>query len=235
MSPSIISTDVRPGPISGLRVTVHTATSITITWTQTTNIFIDRFEVTYSYIVRRCSASPGASHTDSISDGTMRSHTLSGLNEDSDYTITVRAINDAGSSMATTTATTDTSGNHMNLIIITIIIHVSTPTAPSAGPTSVTHGTVGVVDITIQWGEVNCADRNGAITGYKVRHGLSSAASRSVMSITNPNSRMFRVNRLLVRSNYSFEVAAVAGGRTGPYSSVLEVTTSVPTGTLVLV
>ena len=88
------------------------------------------------------------------------------------------------------------------------------------------------MDITIQWGDVNCADRNGDITGYKVRHGL---ASNIVANIINPNNRMFSVNRLLIRSTYSFEVAAVAGGRTGPYSSVLEVTTSVPTGTLVLV
>ena len=89
-----------------------------------------------------------------------------------------------------------------------------------------------MVDITIQWGEVNCADRNGAITGYKVRHGLSSTTSRTVADI-NPNNRRFNVNRLLIRSTYSFEVAAVAGGRTGPYSPVLEVNTSVPTGTLV--
>ena len=90
--------------------------------------------------------------------------------------------------------------------------------------------TVGVVDITIQWGEVNCADRNGNITGYEVRHGLSSTAAsqRSITSITNPNSGMFSVKRLLIRSTYSFEVAAVAGGRTGPYSSVYEVTTSTP-------
>ena len=41
-----------------------------------------------------------------------RSHNLSGLNEDSDYTITVRAINNVGSSMnTTTTASTNTSGN----------------------------------------------------------------------------------------------------------------------------
>ena len=90
------------------------------------------------------------------------------------------------------------------------------------------------MDVTIQWGEVNCADRNGAITGYKVRHGLSSTTA-SERIITNSNTRMFSANRLLIRSTYSFEVAAVAGGRAGPYSSVLEVTTSVPTGTLVLV
>ena len=104
-----------PDPVSGLRVSAHTATSITITWTvsSTTVIPITGFEITYSYTVRRCSAPPGASHTDSISDGTRRSHTLSGLNEDSDYTITVRAINDVGSSMDTTTrSTTDTSGKH---------------------------------------------------------------------------------------------------------------------------
>ena len=110
-----------------------------------------------------------------------------------------------------------------------------TPTAPSAGPTSVTTVNVGVVDITIQWGEVNCADRNGEVTGYKVRHGLSSTTSRTIMSSTNPNSRMFSVNKLLVRSTYSFEVAAVAGGCTGPYSSVLNATTSAPTGTSVFV
>ena len=93
---------------------------------------------------------------------------------------------------------------------------------------------MGAVDITIQWGEVNCADRNGDITGYKVRHGLSSTTS-SLRTVSNINSRIFSVNRLLIHSNYSFEVAAVAGGLTGPYSSVLEVNTSVPTGTLVLV
>ena len=41
-----------------------------------------------------------------ISDGTRRSHTLSGLNEDSQYTITVTANNDEGQTMATTTEIT---------------------------------------------------------------------------------------------------------------------------------
>ena len=109
-------TGLRPDPVSGLRVTAHTATSITITWTvsSATVIPITGFEITYNYTVRGCSPPISGSGTDSISDGTRRSHTLSGLNEDSDYTITVRAINDVGSSMDTTTrGTTDTSGNHL--------------------------------------------------------------------------------------------------------------------------
>ena len=115
---------MRPDHVNGLTVIAQTATSITITWTvsSTTVIPITGFEVTYRYTVRRCSAPPGASRTDPIYDGRRRSHILSGLNEDSDYTITVRAINDEGSSMATTTrGTTDTSGNHMNLISTIII------------------------------------------------------------------------------------------------------------------
>ena len=117
---------VRPDPVSDLTVTAHTATSITITWTvsSTTVIPITDFEITYNYTVRRCSAPISGSHRDSISDGTRRSHTLSGLNEDSDYIITVRAINVIVSSIATTTrGTTDTSGitTYMALAIATYV------------------------------------------------------------------------------------------------------------------
>ena len=94
--------------MSNLQVTTPTATTLTITWT--VSGFIDRFEVTYSYTVNRCSAPQGAPRTDTISDGSMRSHTLRDLNEDSSYTITVRAINDEGSTMATITVDTLTAG-----------------------------------------------------------------------------------------------------------------------------
>jgi predicted phage tail protein len=54
-----------------------------------------------------------------ISDASsVRSHTLRGLNEDSRYTITVRAINTVGSTMATTSADTLTSGNADYVIVM---------------------------------------------------------------------------------------------------------------------
>ena len=131
-----LSSGSRPDPVISLTVTTQTATSITITWSvsSTTVIPITGFEVTYSYTVRRCSAPPGASRTDPISDGTRRSHILNGLNEDSDYTITVRTFNDVGSSMnSTTRGTTDTSGSHMNLIS-TVIIMYQQPQLPVLVP-----------------------------------------------------------------------------------------------------
>ena len=98
-----------PGPVNNLQVASRTATSLRITWAVSGTI--DRFEVTYSYTVKRCPAPQGAPRTDTISDGSMRSHTLRGLNEDSSYTITVRAINIAGTKMVTTsTAETGISG-----------------------------------------------------------------------------------------------------------------------------
>ena len=98
-----------PGPVSNLQVTTPTATTLLITWT--VSGLIDQFEVTYSYTVNRCSAPQGAPRTDTISDGYTRSHTLRDLNEDSSYTISVRAINTAGSRMTSLTAVTLTSGN----------------------------------------------------------------------------------------------------------------------------
>ena len=95
------------GLVTNLQVTTPTATTLTITWTVSGSI--DRFEVTYTYIVNRCSTR-GTPRTVTISDSSMKSRTLRDLNEDSRYTITVRAINTAESTMATVTANTLTSG-----------------------------------------------------------------------------------------------------------------------------
>ena len=104
------------GLMRNLRVTTPTTTTLTITWIVSGSI--DRFEVTYSYVVNRCSTR-GASRTDTISDVSVRSYTLRDLNEDSNYTITVRTINAAESTMSTVTANTLTSGRlqYINYVI----------------------------------------------------------------------------------------------------------------------
>ncbi len=99
-----------PDVPSDLTVTMVTATSITIAWTQSSDIFIDRYEVSYMYTIRRCSASSGQGMN--TLSGSARSYNLMSLNEDSTYTITVTAINDEGSRSSTITANTSTSGNH---------------------------------------------------------------------------------------------------------------------------
>ena len=114
---------LRPGPVTGLQVTTRTDTTLHITWTVSPDIHIDRFEVTYSYTVNRCSAPTGAQRTDNITAGSTRSHTLTGLNEDSSYSITVRAISNEGSRMATVAADTMTSGVFMHGNINQLMVH----------------------------------------------------------------------------------------------------------------
>ncbi len=105
-----------PAEPSDLNVTMVTATAITITWTQSSDIFIDRYEVSYMYTIRRCSASPGQGMN--TLSGSARSYNLMSLNEDSTYTITVTAINDEGSGSNTITPNTSTSGNHTIIICV---------------------------------------------------------------------------------------------------------------------
>ncbi len=107
----ILMTGVMPDVPSNLMVTMVTATFITITWTQSSHILIDRYKVSYMYSIRRCSASPGQG-MNTLSGG-ARSYNLMNLNEDSTYIITVTAINDEGSRSSTITANTSTSGNHI--------------------------------------------------------------------------------------------------------------------------
>ncbi len=81
---------------------------------------------------------------------------------------------------------------------------------------------MGVTTISIEWNEVECADRNGDITSYSVRYGPSSTPS------LNSNSRTFSVGGREIGTGYSFEVAAVNGVGIGPYSITIMVTIPVP-------
>ena len=69
---------------------------------------MDNYTVSYNYIIRRCGSGP-VSGSEEISDGNARNFTLTGLEEDSDYTITLTANSAVGrftSSQITTTTTT---------------------------------------------------------------------------------------------------------------------------------
>ena len=70
-------------------------TSINLTWTQPGDEVVDSYEVSFSY-QGSCS---GFNHTNTTTvDGTTRQYTLTGLQEFSNYTVTVVAVNDAGGS-----------------------------------------------------------------------------------------------------------------------------------------
>ena len=93
---------------------------------------------------------------------------------------------------------------------------------------------MGTTNITIEWSEVDCTDRNGVISGYRVRYGPTSIPSqRQITTISDLGRRMFTVNREFITLSYDFEVAAVNVNGTGPYSTPpLTVDTTVPSGNI---
>ena len=215
-----------PGSVNQLGILQTTATTIILYW----NVSGNMFQVTYNYTVSGCVASQG-NIVYNISDRNVRAHILENLSEDSIYMITVTAISSDGSTMYTIATNTNTSS--MSMIVykhMLLILNVTTLTGASRGPSTLTV-TPGVTNISIQWNEVDCVERNGEITGYSVRYGQSSSTSKKTIRIngTNAESRKFSIDELLIRTSYSFEVAAVNSHGVGVYSPVVQGITAIPT------
>ena len=89
------------------------ARTMNLTWDATG--FIDLFEITYNYTIKRC-LEIGEHLRVNISNGSVRSCTLGGLSEDSSYTITVRAINTVGSTNDSIVQDTPISGEALLIV-----------------------------------------------------------------------------------------------------------------------
>ena len=94
--PYISIPPVPPPSAPTITMTVsQSPTSITLTWTQPEWEVVDSYEMSFSY-QGPCS---GFNHTNTITvNGTSRQYTLTGLQEFSNYTVTVVAVNVAGRS-----------------------------------------------------------------------------------------------------------------------------------------
>ena len=71
--------------------------------------------------------------------------------------------------------------------------------------------------ITVHWEEVDCLDRNGAITGYVAR-ALSNGREEGTASVGGDD-REATISGLTPSTQYIVQVAAVNAG-TGPYSPI---------------
>ena len=87
----IYSPDSRPSAPNITMVNTQSSTSITLNWTQPEGQVADSYEVSFSY-QGPCS---GFNHTNTTTvNGTTRQYTLTELQEFSNYTVTVVAVND---------------------------------------------------------------------------------------------------------------------------------------------
>ena len=99
-----------------------------------------------------------------------------------------------------------------------IEVFLSIPPAPSVAPTSVRESGVTSSSITVQWGEVDCIDRNGDITGYSVRYGVQGSGSTQTRDVSGGDTRQTTIPGLNPSTTYSIQVAAVNSAGIGVYS-----------------
>ena len=88
---------------------------------------------------------------------------------------------------------------------------------PSAPPTSVATSDVTYSSITVQWGTVNCIQRNGDITAYSVRYGVQGDGSTQTVHVSGGGAII--LFGLDSSTTYTIEVAAVNSAGIGPYSN----------------
>ena len=154
-------------------------------------------------------------------DGPFSSYQISGLQPGNRYTITVTVSNTAGTSPASNTVTgttLETGRRECHLHCVCLLCCVFFSTAPSAGPASVTAGTVTINSITVQWEEVPCLHRNGEITGYTVVARTSGENDR--VADVNDIARKVIMSGLNRNTQYSVNVTASNSAGTGPSSSI---------------
>ena len=86
--------------------------------------------------------------------------------------------------------------------------HVLYTAAPSAPPANLMISSTSPTSISLSWGEVPCADRNvDGITEYQI---VTRTTSDNVIRDRerDHSTRMFTANRLIPKTNYTFEVNA---------------------------
>ena len=83
--------------------------------------------------------------------------------------------------------------------------------------------------ITVQWGPVDCSDRNGNITGYSVRYGEVGSAERErtvdEMVSGDFSGGMHTISGLIGATVYTVEVAAKTSAGSGLYSEPVNIET----------
>ena len=154
------------------------------------------------------------------------SYTIRDLDEGSEYNISVNVSNRAGNGIGHTTVYTVETGNEINPFTLHCY-HFCFILVPSAAPSGVS-ADVGVFNITLRWGQVECAHRNGNITEYEVyfwREGTG-------VSNFTTNKTIFTFTELLPSRTYTFGVAAVNGAGIGVYKNMTA--TTMPRNTILI-
>ena len=209
-STAVITASVDSSSTTSVRISLTMADDLTAT------------DYTISYSNTYCPTDTYDDITDISPSETM--YTLTGLEEGTNYSITVTvALSGGGTGEDSLTATTMTAGKSTEYPISFSLLYSDplTHTAPSAPPSSVRVYALNSTAISVQWGPVDCVHRNGDITGYTVQYKVvgSAEGERTVkMASEDFSGGIYTISGLSAATEYTVEVAAENSAGTGAYS-----------------
>ena len=92
-----------PPSVPTLISTTPLTTIISFIWTQLPSDVVDSYNISHTRTTDQCVGTPEFTSSGSVSgiNGSMRSYSLTGLEEDSEYDITIEAVNGAGRASST--------------------------------------------------------------------------------------------------------------------------------------
>ncbi len=96
---------VAPAPSPTNLTASPMATSINLTWVQPKGDMVEYYIISYNFSINGCPGEDGADMIP-LSDGTARQYTISGVEENARYTISITAMNEAGSNNPASIMTT---------------------------------------------------------------------------------------------------------------------------------
>ncbi len=173
-----------------MTVSSRTTTTLTFSWTQPAEEFaLYLLNVDYQGECMGVAIVPPQTSS-------TREQTYNGLEEFSDYQLSISAFNSAGSATMVVTATT-------------------LPAAPSDQVESLQITSTNATSITIQWERVECIKRNSEITGYEVSYRLTTDTDGITTPVSGTDSRTFTASGLIPGARYVLEVVPVSGSGNG--------------------
>ena len=189
---------------------------------------VESYKIQYSYTIRQCT-NDSEMVTQVIdyklnilkarNSYTIHNSASTPVEEDSDYKISLIAVNSNVSSPAAVIVnTTKEAGMYVYYAHERNFNLLNIP-APSGAPMSIINTSNSSTSIAIAWESVACDQRNGEIDGYNVTYYPNTDDAKkttvTVYGVTDSN-RTFLAHGLQPLTNYTFEVRAFNGDMYGP-------------------
>ena len=197
-------------------VNVLTPRTVEVTWMASPTLNVTGYHISYT-----TTASYAVNESVTVDSGSTTSHTLTNLEEDTLYTITVQATtSDNRLSANSNEVSVRTYTDGKRYIISCQRMSCFNSTVPSSPPRDVMVESYNPASLMVSWRPPTSRNRNGPITGYTINYTRDGSSDVMSINVTGEASgtTVNTISGLVAYVNYSVIVAAMTVNGTGPFS-----------------